>query len=275
MQLSNIVNSTQMVELPLINRAFAGLALIAPGVQATSDRFGTISVSGAQSQQSSYLVNGADDNDIALNTLVVSPNLDAIDQFNLIDGPLNAEYDRNSGGIVSVSIKQGSNHFHGNVFEFYRDTFLNSNNFFQKTFNAAGQVSNRPATFHQNIFGGTLGGPIFKDKLFFFGAYQGTRQAVPQSTTNVTVYTPAQLGGDFSSFNGTATTRPASGSIVTNPDGTKTTIAAQSYGTFPASPFPARSVSPVAQLLWKHGLNAPMTGAANSQPQRSTPSPAH
>ncbi len=65
MQLSNVVNSTQMVELPLINRAFAGLALIAPGVQGSSDRFGTISVSGSQSQQSSYLVNGADDNDIA------------------------------------------------------------------------------------------------------------------------------------------------------------------------------------------------------------------
>jgi hypothetical protein len=230
MQLSNIVNSNQMVELPLINRAFAGLALALPGVQGTSDRFGTISVSGSQSQQSSYLVNGADDNDFALNTLVVSPNLDAIDQFNLIDGPLNAEYDRNSGGIVSATIKQGSNHFHGNVFEFYRDTFLNSNNFFQKTFNSAGQVSNRPATFHQNIFGGTLGGPIFRDKLFFFGAYQGTRQAVPQSTTNVTVYTPAQLGGDFSSFNGTATTRPASATSTTP---------AQSWGTFSNKSIPS------------------------------------
>src|SRR5882757_5767623 len=195
MQLSNVVNSSQMVELPLINRAFAGLALTLPGVQGSGDRFtGNLSVSGSQGQQASYLINGADDNDIALNTLVVSPNLDAIDQFNLIDGPLNAEYDRNSGGIVSVTIKQGSNHFHGNVFEFYRDTFLNTNNFFQKTFNSAGQVSNHPAKFHQNIFGGTLGGPILKDKLFFFGAYQGTRQAVPQSTTNVTVYTPAQLG---------------------------------------------------------------------------------
>jgi hypothetical protein len=230
MQLSNVVNSAQLVELPLINRAFAGLALTLPGVQGGSDRFGTISVSGAQSQQSSYLVNGADDNDFALNTLVVSPNLDAIDQFNLIDGPLNAEYDRNSGGIVSATIKQGTNHFHGNVFEFYRDTFLNTNNFFQKTFNSAGQVSNRPATFHQNIFGGTIGGPIFKDKLFFFGAYQGTRQAVPQSTSNVTVYTPAQLNGDFSSFNGTAATRPASATSTT---------AAQSWGTFSGKSIPS------------------------------------
>jgi hypothetical protein len=237
MQLSNIVNSSQMVELPLINRAFAGLALTLPGVQASSDRFTTTnSVSGGQGQQTSYLLNGADNNDISLNTLVVSPNLDAIDQFNLIDGPLNAEYDRNSGGIISATIKQGGNHFHGNVFEFYRDTFLNTNNFFQKTFNSAGKVTNRPATFHQNIFGGTLGGPIFKDKLFFFGAYQGTRQAVPQTpSTNATVYTPAQLNGDFSSFNGTALTRPASATPTT---------AAQAWGTFSGKSIPSTIVIP-------------------------------
>ncbi len=129
-QLSNVINSEQMVEYPLIGRNFTGLELALPGVQASSDRFGTFSVSGAQTQQSSYLINGADSNDIALNTLVVVPNLDAIDQFNLIDGPLNAEYDRNSGGIVSATIKAGTNHFHGDGFEFYRDTFLNTANFY-------------------------------------------------------------------------------------------------------------------------------------------------
>jgi hypothetical protein len=231
MQLSNIVNSSQMVELPLINRAFAGLALALPGVQGASDRFGTVSVSGAQSQQSEYLVNGADDNDIALNTLVVSPNLDAIDQFALIDGPLNAEYDRNSGGIISATIKQGSNHFHGNVFEFYRDTFLNSNNFFQKTFNpTTGARTDKVSPFHQNIFGGTLGGPIFKDKMFFFGAYQGTRQRVPQSTSNVTVYGANELTGDLSQFNGTSATRPASATSTT---------AAQGYGKFSGNSIPS------------------------------------
>ena len=126
MQLSNVVDSTEMTELPLIGRGFAGLELVLPGVQASSDRFGTYSVSGGQTQQSEYLINGADTNDIALNTVALSPNLDAIDQFNLIDGPLNAEYDRNSGGIVSATIKEGSNHFHGDAFEFYRDTFLNT-----------------------------------------------------------------------------------------------------------------------------------------------------
>ena len=191
MQLSNVVNSQQMVELPLIGRNFTGLELTLPGVQASSDRFGTYSVSGAQTQQSEFLINGADTNDIALNTLTIAPNLDAIDQFNLIEGPLNAEYDRNSGGIVSATIKQGSNHFHGDAFEFYRDTFLNTNNFFQKSVSGV-YVPVTP--YHQNIFGGTIGGPVLRDKLFFFGAYQGIRQRVPDNTSNAVPSTQNRSG---------------------------------------------------------------------------------
>ncbi|HTV07744.1 MAG TPA: carboxypeptidase-like regulatory domain-containing protein [Candidatus Aquilonibacter sp.] len=199
MQLGNIVNSKQMVELPLINRTFTGLELIEPGVQAASDRFtGNYSASGSQSQQSEYLINGADTNDISLNTLTYTPNLDAIDQFNLIEGPLNAEYDRNSGGIVSATLKQGTNHIHGDVFEFYRDTFLNTNNYLQKSFNSAGQRTDTVAKYHQNIFGITIGGPIIRDKLFLFYAYQGTRQVVPESGGTVSVFTQNNLNGNFS-----------------------------------------------------------------------------
>jgi len=202
MQLSNVIDSQQMVELPLLGRNFTGLELVLPGVQASSDRFGTFSVSGSQTQQSSFLINGADSNDIALNTLVIVPNLDAIDQFNLITGPLNAEYDRNSGGIVSATVKSGTNHFHGDAFEFYRDTFLNTANFFQHNVTTGKAVVSK---YHQNIFGGTLGGPILRDKLFIFGAYQGTRQIVPQASTSngftpgsSSVYSAANLAGNFS-----------------------------------------------------------------------------
>ena len=197
MELSNVVNSEQIVELPLINRTFTGLELTLPGVQAPSDRFGTYSVSGGQTQQSEYLINGADSNDIALNTLALSPNLDAIDQFNLIDGPLNAEYDRNSGGIVSATIKSGSNHFHGDAYEFYRDTFLNTLTYFQK--NVTTGVGKVPP-YHQHIFGGTVGGPIIHDKIFFFGAYQRTVQTVPDSNGSgqSSVYDSNNLKGDFS-----------------------------------------------------------------------------
>ena len=198
MQLNNIVNSQQMVELPLINRNFTGLALAEPGVQASSDRFGTSSISGGQTQQGEFLINGADANDIALNTLVYTPNLDAIDQFALIDGPLNAEYDRNSGGIISATIKQGTNHIHGDAFEFYRDTFLNTANFFNHTVATPGSPTRAIVTpYHQNIFGGTIGAPIVRDKLFGFFAYQGTRQRVPGSGGSANVFSAAQLGGDF------------------------------------------------------------------------------
>jgi hypothetical protein len=202
MQLSNIVDSAQMEELPLIGRNFTGLELTLPGVQASSDRFGTFSVSGAQTQQSEFLINGADTNDIALNTLAIAPNLDAIDQFNLIEGPLNAEYDRNSGGIVTASIKQGTNHFHGDAFEFYRDTFLNTPGYF--SYNSTTKQKTN-STFHQNIYGGTIGGPILRDKLFFFGAYQGIYQIVPGSdgTGANNVLSTANRTGNFSENAGT------------------------------------------------------------------------
>jgi len=205
MQLSNIVDAKQMEELPLLDRNFYELEQTLPGVDLPASRFNnTYSVAGSQSQQSEYLINGADTNDIALNTIVLSPNLDAIGQFTLLDGPLNAEYDRNSGGIVSASIKQGTNQFHGDVFEFYRDTFLNTNNYLEKTFDQTTGANTSVVTpYHQNIFGGTFGGPIIKDKLFFFGAYQGTHNRVPELPANKnTVYNTAQLAGNYSSYLG-------------------------------------------------------------------------
>jgi hypothetical protein len=217
MQLSNVVNSNQMEELPLIGRNFTGLELIEPGVQESSDRFGSYSVSGAQTQQSEFLINGADTNDIALNTLAIAPNLDAIDQFNLIEGPLNAEYDRNSGGIVSATIKQGTNHFHGDVYEFYRDSFLNTAGYFSTVLNSDGTFTKPITPYHQNIYGGTIGGPILKDKLFFFGAYEGYKQNVPESGSgnySDQVFSAAQRGGDFSSDLGNFSTNPIPSSIT-------------------------------------------------------------
>jgi hypothetical protein len=225
MQLNNVVNAEQIVELPLINRNFSGLELTQPGVQASSDRFGTYSVAGGQTQQSEFLINGADTNDIALNTLALAPNIDAIDQFNLIDGPLNAEYDRNSGGIVSATIKEGSNKFHGDAFEFYRDTFLNTLNYFQKSVTTGkGTV----APYHQNIFGGTVGGPIVHDKLFFFGAYQGTHQRIPDTNGSgqSDVYDAANLQGDFSADDNPST-------IGARPD------ANTAWGNWQAIPIPS------------------------------------
>jgi hypothetical protein len=217
MQLNNIVDSHQITELPLIGRAFTQLEQILPGVQAASDRFGTFSVNGSQAQQSAYVINGADSNDLPLNTVAINPNIDALAQFNLVTGPLNAEYDRNGGAIVNTAIKQGTNHFHGDAFEFYRDTFLNTRNYFQKAVigtSASGAPIIQPTSpFHQHIFGGTIGGPILKDKLFGFFAYQGIRQRVPQAGGNVQVFSANELAGNFTGTTFSTNKIPATVSI--------------------------------------------------------------
>jgi hypothetical protein len=201
MQINNIVDSKEMAELPNISRSYSQFELIEPGIQASSDRFGGYSADGAETQQSSFLLNGADINDLPLNTIGLNPNLDAIGQFNLVTGPLNAEYDRNSGGIVNATLKTGTNRFHGDAFEFYRDTFLNTGGYFQNIAATDTTPQHKNVTpYHQNIFGGYVGGPIIKDKLFFMFAYQGTHQRVPNanSGSTTTVFSPAQLAGNFS-----------------------------------------------------------------------------
>lgn len=255
MQLGNIVDSHQITELPLIGRNFVQLEQILPGVQASNDRFSNnFSVNGSQTQQSAYVINGADSNDLPLNSVAIQPNIDALQQFNLVSGPLNAEYDRNSGAVVSTAIKQGSNSFHGDVFEFYRDTFLNTRNYFQK-------LAPTPK-FHQNIFGGTIGGPIFRDKLFFFGAYQGTRQIVPEAGGSVSVFTPAQLAGNFTGTTFTKNVIPATISIpgcVTGVD-TFASCFAKNNNTLPGS-----AINPIAANLIKTYVPLPNAGANSYQ----------
>lgn len=258
MQLNNVVEAGQMVELPNISRSFTLYETIQPGVQASNDRFGSYSADGAQTQQSEYLVNGADVNDLPLNTIGISPNLDAIQEFNLVTGPLNAEYDRNSGGIVTATLTQGTNHYHGDAFEFYRDTFLNTGNYFQNVAATPTVPQHKDVTpYHQNIFGGTLGGRIIKDKLFFFGAYQGTRQSAPNNNggPSTTVFSQAQRAGDFSadlSPNGSAQGYTFSTQLIPGtlnipgcPGGmTWAACAASNGGVFPTSAF-----NPIAATL--------------------------
>ena len=257
MQLSNIVDSKQITELPLIGRAFTNLELILPGVQAPSDRFNS-SVNGSQSQQSAFVINGADTNDPGLNTIFFQPNVDALQEFNLITGPMNAEYGRNSGAIISAAIKQGTNRVHGTAFDFYRDTFLNTRNYFQKN-----PITLPTPTFHQNIFGGTVGGPILHDKLFAFGSYEGLRQTIPQSGGNVTVFTAAQLAGNYTSSvfptnKFSAKVIPATINIPGCASGKDTfaTCLARLQGVVPASAF-----NPISANFAKAYIPAPNTGS--------------
>ncbi len=132
MQLGTTVTGNQIVELPLNGRNWTQLMQLQPGVQGASDRFGVgntgggFSTSGAETQQNSFLINGVDSNDASLNTPLVIPSPDAIGEFDLVSSTINPEYGRNSGAIVNAIIKNGTNQFHGDVFEFYRDTFLDA-----------------------------------------------------------------------------------------------------------------------------------------------------
>jgi hypothetical protein len=247
MQLSNVVESKQIVDLPLIGRNWTQLEQLLPGVQASSDRFGTFSANGSQTQQSSFLINGTDTNDLPLNTALYVPSPDALQQFNLITSSLNPEYDRNSGAIVSASIKNGTNQYHGDVFEFYRDTFLNNHNFFQLT----------APVFHQHIFGGTLGGPVLKDKAFFFLSYQGLRGVQPQTVAANTVFTPAQLQGNFAT---PLKANPIPGTLL-GPTGCPAGSTWKSC--FPSGNVPASAFNPIAVALTNKYV--PLPNGPNNQ----------
>jgi hypothetical protein len=186
-QLGTLVGSQQIVDLPLNGRNWIQLQQLAPGVVSTSDRFATnYATSGSQSEQNSYLINGMDTTDLVLNAPLVIPSPDSIGEFNLVTSSINPEYGRNSGGILNAVIKSGTNSFHGSAFEFYRDTFLDDRNFFQLT---------KPL-YHQNQFGGTLGGPVVRNHTFFFFSYQGTRAVTPGAGLT-TVFSQDQRNGNF------------------------------------------------------------------------------
>lgn len=185
-QLKQIATSEQLEQIPLEGRDPAGLQKLEPGVVESSDRFGSFSSNGSQTPQNSYLVNGADITDPSLQDEGITVNPDALAQENIVTSTLNPEFARNSGAVVNQVLKSGTNVFHGSGFEFYRDTFLNNGNYFSQT---------RPQ-FHQNLYGGTLGGPLVRNKLFFFTAYQGLRNRVGQTELAQTLDT-AQFGGNF------------------------------------------------------------------------------
>ncbi|HEV2177002.1 MAG TPA: carboxypeptidase regulatory-like domain-containing protein [Terriglobia bacterium] len=187
-ELGTTVDSKQIVDLPLNGRNWVQLQQLEPGVVAASDGRGSFATNGSQAAQNSYLINGTDNNDFPLNTNLITPSPDAIGEFKMVTNTINPEYGRNSGAILNAVIKGGSNAFHGDGFDFYRDTSLNSRNFFQP----------KPQVFHQNQFGGTIGGPIWKDHTFFFFSYQGNRNRQPELSNgggNTPVFTADQRNG--------------------------------------------------------------------------------
>lgn len=218
--LGDVVNNEQVENLPLVNRNFTQIMTLSAGVVAsvtdatelgrgsggqipTTEGLGQ-NVNGARASDINFQIDGIDVNDYDAGGLGVPiPNPDMIEEFKVQTGMYDAEYGRDAGAVVSLVTKTGSNRFHGNLFEFWRNDVLNANDFF---LNQNGVP--RPE-LKQNQFGGTLGGPIIKNRVLFFGAYQGTRQMNGVSgrqtffsplTTNDR--SPASIGSIFSGQRG-------------------------------------------------------------------------
>ena len=192
-QLKSVINAQQIEQLPLLGRDAASLQKLQAGSVESSDRFGTFSANGSQTPSNSFVLDGIDINDGPLQGEGITVNLDALAEETIVTSTINPEFARNSGAVVNQIIKSGVNQIHGSAFEFYRDTFLNNGNYFS----LPGQ---RPP-FHQNDYGGTFGGPLVRNKLFFFLGYEGKRNRTG-ATTNTVVPTAAQRTGAFGALMG-------------------------------------------------------------------------
>lgn len=194
-ELGGTVNSQLLTGLPSVGRNYTGFVFLMPGTQSSSDRFGTPSVSGQRTQANNFLIEGVDNNELALNTPLALPSPDSLEEFRLISNSMNAEYSRNSGSIINAVAKSGTNEFHGNLFYFWRHKGLNTNDFFR---NLAGLGK---SDFKRHLWGATAGGPVIKNRAFFFFSYQGTNQGTPQTLASAQrVYNAAERDADGNGF---------------------------------------------------------------------------
>ncbi len=223
-QMGEVITSSQMTSVPLNGRSFTDLLALQPGVvpvtSITSDTVqdvgasalspsgdlnpGTISINGQREFANSFMVNGSDvEEDVNMGAAIV-PNLDSIAEFRILTNNFDAEYGEFSGGQINVVTKSGTNAFHGDVFEFLRNTNLDARNYFSPT----------RGTFDQNQFGATLGGPIRRNKVFFFGDYQGTRSSQGVDTGQIPVPSAQDRTGNLSDLASSFVTIGANGKAV-------------------------------------------------------------
>ncbi|HEX7085587.1 MAG TPA: carboxypeptidase-like regulatory domain-containing protein [Vicinamibacterales bacterium] len=206
-ELGTTVTDDEIEALPLNGRNFVSLTRTVPGVLrgnpgSNIDGAGSLawrasasfSANGQRARDNNYMLDGVDNNETWLQTVVIFPSVDALDEVKLQTSTYSAEFGRSLGGVVNLQIKSGTNAYRGSVFEFHRNDALDANNFFN---NRAGREK---PDFTQNQFGFTLGGPLLRDRTFFFGDYQGHRESQGQTFLS-TVPTLKMRQGDFSEIN--------------------------------------------------------------------------
>jgi hypothetical protein len=224
-QLDTVIDSRTNQALPLATRNFVQLTLlsagsITPNPSEFTGSYSTVAsgrpyINGNREQADNFLLDGLDDNYPQGNYVGYTPSVDAIEEFNMITQNASAEFGGFMGGIISVSIKSGTNQLHGSVYEFFRNDELNANTW-------ANNWNHLPRPLLRwNEFGATLGGPLIKNKLFVFGDYQGSRFDQPSTSSSFTVLTAPERTGNFSQIlaSGTqlhdpGTTTPIPGNIM-------------------------------------------------------------
>ena len=198
------LSSTKLTSIPLNGRNFASLTLLIPGAISTSpNAMNTVArfqgsgsrpqVNGNREQTNNFILDGVDINQSVDNRIGYQPNVDALEEVKVITGNAGAEFGNVGGASVVMTIKSGTNEFHGNVFEFLRNEKLDANGFFNNRNNVKKQA------LRQNIFGGTFGGPIKRNKLFFFMDYEQTERRNSGPAT-ASVAPAAWRNGDLCQF---------------------------------------------------------------------------
>jgi hypothetical protein len=267
-QVDTVIDSATNDALPLATRNYVELTLLSPGAihpDPSSFNNGDNVNSGARpfingnrEQSNNFLLDGMDNNEVSDNLLGYTPAPDAIQEFNMISNNAPAEFGNFMGGIVSATLKSGTNAFHGDVWEFFRNDVLNANQWENKINPAPDSYIPR-APLRWNMFGGTLGGPVIKNKLFFFVDYQGQRFDHPPSGQFITVMTPAEQGGNFSSLlTGSSPTQLYNPCAAGTGQGgvacTPSAAATSTRPVFGGNIIPTNMISPVAAALFASPL---------------------
>ena len=235
-QLGAVVDDRTVVQLPLNSRDTYQFLQLQPGVMSTSgssnsiiygsNSTGAVSVNGGRGRANNFSVNGGDANDQFVNLPTVQPSPDSIQEFRVITNTFDAEYGRNSGSVVNVVTKSGTNEWHGDVYEFFRNKVLNAKGYFD---------TSKPQ-FNQNQFGGTFGGPIKKDKTFFFASYEGRRirQGIPSAVVTVPTAlerpSATQANANFSDLGAPFAGTLTNSSILTNRPGCQGAVTQEGGG---------------------------------------------
>jgi outer membrane receptor protein involved in Fe transport len=243
--LGDVVNAQQVTELPLNGRDFTQLATLTTGVikitessgsingassQSNGNAGGAFAVNGTRGNLNNFMLDGIDNNSNDNAGNVLQTNVDAIQEFKIQTSGYSAEFGRSGGAVINATIKSGTNQFHGTAFDFLRNDVLDARNFFEPADAAK-------APFRQNQFGGTLGGPILRNKTFFFVDYQGTR-AGTSSPDISTVPTLAEIGGNF---NGVSTIYDPNSTSIVNGNVVRT--------PFPGNIIPAQDLDPISHAV--------------------------